>query len=188
MDVRIETERLILRRPKREDVGSLLRLVSDPTFASTVPEIPGNEDEVREYLKAECSVHRPELNKCFNLLIERRQDSMVVGLVTLILRKHSQGQIGYALHTSDRGCGYASEASRALVEHAFTHLGLHRIYADTRADNKASWKVMERLGMVREARFRETVKVGGGWRDLVVYAVLAQDWPTAQKATGLDTS
>lgn len=177
--MRLESERLILRRPERDDVSALLRLVSDPTFASTVPEIPRTEDDVRDYLEAECAVHEPELSKCFNLLIERRQDHRVVGLVTLVLRKHSQGQIGYALHTDDRGHGYATEASRALVDHAFADLGLHRIYADTRADNDASRRVMECLGMTREARFREAVQADGKWRDLVVYAVLAQDWSGA---------
>jgi RimJ/RimL family protein N-acetyltransferase len=38
---------------------------------------------------------------------------------------------------------------------------------------------MERLGMTREARFREAVQAGGKWRDLVVHAILAQDWPGA---------
>jgi RimJ/RimL family protein N-acetyltransferase len=176
--VRLETARLILRRPTREDVSALLRLVSDPAFASTVREIPHNEDDVREYLEAECAVLEPELNKCFNLLIELKEDHRVVGLVTLVPRKHSQGQIGYALHKGDRGRGYASEAAQALVDHAFADMGFHRIYADTRADNVASWRVMERLGMIREAHFREAVQEEGDWRDLVVYAVLADGRPT----------
>lgn len=177
MDVRIETERLILRRPARGDVSELLRLASDPSFASTVPEIPGTEDEVRDYVEAQCAVHAPELDEVFNLFIERKHDGMLMGLVGFVLRKHSQAEVGYALHSDHRGCGYATEAAGALIAYAFADLGLHRVYADTRADNRASRRVMERLGMTHEARFREAVYEDGEWRDLVVYAVLAQEWP-----------
>lgn len=176
--MRLRTERLILRRPETEDLGNLLRLVSDLSFAATVPEIPRTEEEIRKYLEIERSVDRPEQDKCFNLLLERQRDNRVLGLTTLVLRKHSQGEIGYALHRDYRGSGYASEAARALMDYAFTELGLHRIYAETRADNTASWKVMERLGMKREARFRKMVREDGHWWDLVVYAVLTDEWPT----------
>jgi RimJ/RimL family protein N-acetyltransferase len=175
--MKLGTERLILRRPETEDVSNLLNLLSDKEFAATVPEIPRREEEIREYLEAERSVTKPELNKCFNLLLERRQDNRVVGLTTLVLRKHSQGEIGYALHGDYRNRGYASEAARAFVDYSFAKLGLHRIYAETRADNTAAWRVMERLGMRREACFKEMVQEDGDWRDVVVYAVLADEWP-----------
>jgi ribosomal-protein-alanine N-acetyltransferase len=158
---------------------SLLRLVSDASFAATVPEIPRTEDGIREYLEAECSVDEPEQDKCFNLLLERQRDNKVVGLTTLVLRRQSQGEIGYALHSDYRRRGYASEAARAIMAYAFAELGLHRIYAETRADNVASWRVMERLGMRQEARFRRMVHEDDRWWDVVVYAVLADEWPTA---------
>ncbi len=177
VSVRLETERLILRRPEIEDLADLLRLLSDPSFAAAVPEIPGTEGEIREYLEIERSANEPEPDKCFNLFLERRRDNGVLGLATLVLRKDGQGEIGYALHGDHRGFGYASEAARAFIDYAFTELGLHRIYAETTADNTASRKVMERLGMKREARFREMVREDGRWRDKVVYAVLEHEWP-----------
>jgi RimJ/RimL family protein N-acetyltransferase len=177
IEVILETERLKLRRPKVGDASNLLRLLSDPTFASAVPEIPRVKPEVEQYLSVEASVTRPEPDTCFNLLIERRSDGVVVGLTTLVLRKHGQGELGYALHTDFRGLGYATEAARSFMKYAFAELRLHRIYASTRADNTASWKVMERLHMTPEARFREMVLEDGDWRDVVVYAMLAKDWP-----------
>lgn len=176
--MRIRTERLILRRPETEDPGNLLRLLSDQSFAATVPEIPRTEEKIREYLEVERSVTKPEQNKCFNLLLERQQDNRVIGLTTLVLRRHSQGEIGCALHRDYRSRGYASEAACAFMDYAFTELGLHRIYAETRADNAASRRVTERLGMRREACFRKMAREDGDWRDVVVYAVLADEWPT----------
>lgn len=177
--VRLETERLILRRPEIEDMSDLLRLLSDPSFAAAVPEIPRTEGEIRDYLEVERFANEPEPDRCFNLFLERRRDNGVLGLATLVLRKDGQGEIGYALHGDHRGSGYASEAARAFIDYAFTELGLHRIYAETTADNTASWKVMERLGMRREARFREMVRGDGRWQDLVIYAVLEYEWPAA---------
>ena len=174
--MRITTDRLILRRPQSDDVGDLLYLLSDPSFAAAVPEIPRNESRLRAYVEDERALAEPELHKCFNLFSERREDHRLVGLSTLVLRKHDQGEIGYALHREFRGHGYASEAARAFVDHVFAELGLHRIYAETRAHNTASWKVMERLGMHREACFRKMVLEDGDWRDLVIYAVLAEEW------------
>jgi RimJ/RimL family protein N-acetyltransferase len=179
--VRLRTERLILRRPEAEDLRNLLKLLSDPSFAATVPEIPRTEEEIREYLEVERAVNRPERDKCFNLLLERRQDNCVIGLSTLVLRGHSQGEIGYALHRDHHRLGYASEAARAFMDYAFNELGLHRIYAETQADNTASWKVMERLGMRREAYFREMVQEDGNWLDVVVYAVLADEWASVER-------
>ena len=50
----LETERLILRRPRIDDLDSLLWLLSDKTFAVTVPEIPRTEENLKKYLRARC--------------------------------------------------------------------------------------------------------------------------------------
>jgi RimJ/RimL family protein N-acetyltransferase len=63
-----------------------------------------------------------------------------------------------------------------LVTTGFEQLGLHRITARTGRDNKRSWYLMERLGMRREAHFRESHVVKGERRDEFIYAVLADEW------------
>ena len=80
-----------------------------------------------------------------------------------------------------QGQGLATEAVRALVTTCFDQLGFHRISARTGRDNKRSWRLMERLGMRREAHFRESHVVKGEWRDEFVYAVLADEWRVKQE-------
>ena len=117
-----------------------------------------------------------EQDKCFDLAIERIADRKVIGLLTLISRKHRQGEIGYALGINFRGQGYATEAAAALIEYAFETLGLHRVHATTSSGNPDSFRVMERLGMKQEGRMREATFKDGTWLDKLVYGLLAREW------------
>ncbi len=57
-------------------------------------------------------------------------------------------------------------------------LNLHRIEARTNSGNTASWRLMERLGMVQEARLRDAVIRDGKWLDSLIYGTLAREWKT----------
>jgi RimJ/RimL family protein N-acetyltransferase len=116
------------------------------------------------------------MDKVFELALERKEDGRVIGLVGLIRRDHRQGEVGWALAAEYRGQGYATEAARALIDFGFAYLGLHRIHADTNSDNLSSLRVMERLGMRREAQLREAVCSDGKWVDRVIYGILAGEW------------
>lgn len=73
--------------------------------------------------------------------------------------------------------GYGSEASKAMIEFAFKK-GVHRIYAECAPQNMPSWKVMERVGLKREAHFRKNVSFHADdngkaiYWDTYVYAAL----------------
>ncbi|HTE60971.1 MAG TPA: GNAT family protein [Solirubrobacteraceae bacterium] len=102
----------------------------------------------------------------------------VVGDVTLMWHseEHRQGEIGYILHPAHQGKGYATEATRALLRIGFDELGLHRIAGRLDGRNTASARVLERVGMRREACFVENEQVKGEWTDEVVYALLEREW------------
>jgi RimJ/RimL family protein N-acetyltransferase len=68
--------------------------------------------------------------------------------------------------------------------YGFTSLGLHRIQAGTGAQNVDSWRVMERLGMRREAWLREAERQDGVWQDVVIYAALADEWLAGEGGGG----
>ncbi|MFN8194763.1 MAG: GNAT family protein [Nocardioidaceae bacterium] len=89
-----------------------------------------------------------------------------------------QAEIGWALDPAVQGRGLATEAVTALIRTAFTDLGLRRVYAQCFADNEASWRLMERVGMRRESHtLRESLHRSGAWRDGMAYALLADEWP-----------
>jgi RimJ/RimL family protein N-acetyltransferase len=88
----------------------------------------------------------------------------------------TQAEIGFVLHPDHQGRGYALEAARELLRIGFEEAGLHRIVGRCVAGNQASARLMERLGMRREAHLRENEKIKGAWTDELVYAILAGEW------------
>jgi RimJ/RimL family protein N-acetyltransferase len=88
-----------------------------------------------------------------------------------------EAALAWVLDPAHQGRGLATEAVRALVDAAFANLALHRVTAECTADNTASWRLMERLGMRREAHHvRAELYADGVWRDGLTYAVLAEEW------------
>ena len=83
---------------------------------------------------------------------------------------------GWVLHPAYAGHGLATEAVAELLRACFEDLGLRRVVAQCFADNEASWRLMERVGMRREAHSRESLHRTRGWIDGLGYAVLADEW------------
>lgn len=91
-----------------------------------------------------------------------------------------QAELGWCLDPAYEGHGYATEAVRALVRIAFADLGLHRVTALCFAENEPSWRLMERVGLRREAyNVRDSLHRDGTWRDGMAYALLAEEWDPA---------
>ena len=90
-------------------------------------------------------------------------------------------ELGYIFNPAYQRQGYAAEAAAALVDHAFTVRGMHRIYAHCNPENTASWRLLERIGFRREGLlrrnifFRRTAAGAPLWTDTYVYARLAGD-------------
>jgi RimJ/RimL family protein N-acetyltransferase len=95
-----------------------------------------------------------------------------------------QAELGWVLHPDHAGQGYATEAVRELIRLCFEDLGLRRVTANCFADNEASWRLMERLGMRRELHaVHESLHRSGEWLDGYGYALLVDEWRAAQAST-----
>jgi RimJ/RimL family protein N-acetyltransferase len=181
MNLPIETERLRLRRYEDRDLGDILAFTRDADFwLARNMKWPATEDGVREYWEAQRDIDPATDPRWFDLVVELKAEHEAIGSVGLGFAKSGglrQGTIGWLLARKHQGRGLATEAVRALVTTGFRELGLHRISARTGRDNVRSWRLMERLGMRREAHFRESHEVKGRWGDEFVYAILADEWP-----------
>ena len=87
-----------------------------------------------------------------------------------------EGMIGYTLHPDYWNQGYTTEAVQALLEYSFSNLGLHRIFAECHVENRASARVMKKVGMRQEGLFREFRRSRGVWWDILHYAILDHEW------------
>lgn len=176
MTLPIITNRLILRRFAYNDIQDIIEFVSHPSVARITTNIVASESKVREYIDKKNSFQPFEKNKQFDLAIEKKEDGKVIGLLSFVCEDHKQGALGWSLGVDYRGNGYVTEGARALMTYGFSELDLHRIYAKTSSINTASWKVMERVGMRKEAHFHEGEFRDGEWIDVLIYGILSEEW------------
>ena len=186
----IETERLRLRPYEDTDCADIVAYSSDSDFwAARNLGWPPTEEGVREYWEGQKDVDPATDPKWLSLVVELKSEGRVIGNAGFGVSRVGdlkQGSMGWLLGTQYQGRGLATEAVRALASYCFTQLGLHRLSARTGHDNRRSWKLMERLGMRREAYFRQSHVVEGQWRDEYVYAVLAAEWVQAPETKSLE--
>ncbi|HWP99308.1 MAG TPA: GNAT family protein [Vicinamibacterales bacterium] len=95
-----------------------------------------------------------------------------IGLELQIDVARRSAEIGYWLGEAYWGRGIATEAVRALTEHAFAAFDLCRIYAFVFEWNPASARVLEKAGFIREARLRKAVTKDGRTIDAFLYALV----------------
>lgn len=170
------TERLTLRPARLADVDALYAYRSDPDVARWLTAVATSPDEVAVRF----------LGGGSSLVVEH--DGVVVG--DLMLRvddawsqsevrdqaEGAQAEVGWCLSPRHRGRGYAVEAVREVVTVAF-ELGVRRVVAMCFADNLASRRVMERVGLRQEGYYvGESLHRDGTWRDAMSFAVLAEEW------------
>jgi RimJ/RimL family protein N-acetyltransferase len=186
----IRTDRLVLRDFRPADFDDVHAYGGDPEVTRYTPWGPNTPDETREFLDRAIREQTTQPRVDFGLAIEWALTGRVIGSVGLHLRDGANrtAEVGWQLHRKFWGQGLASEAACALVDAAFGRLGLHRVFATCDVRNAGSFALMEKLGMRREACFRKDRQIKGDWRDTYLYAVLAEDWRSAERPPpfGLD--
>jgi len=183
----IKTKRLLLRPFEAGDLDALHEIHSDESVARYLYNGPRTHQEVRELLgrKTTGSALQAE-GQWLSAAVELRDSGDLIGDVSLrwASELHRQGEIGFIFHPAHHGQGYATEAARPLLAFAFETVGLHRVVGRTEARNVGSVRVLEKLGMRREAHFVENEWVKGEWQSEVVYAMLAREWTDSSSQLG----
>jgi ribosomal-protein-serine acetyltransferase len=85
-------------------------------------------------------------------------------------------ELGYWIGSAHEGRGLVTLACRALLEHAFGELGLHRVTICVATDNARSRAIPARLGFTEEGLLREAERTSTGYHDLVIYGLLGHEW------------
>ena len=166
----LETERLILRRFREEDLRDLYEYLSDGEVVRFEPYRPMDMDGVR----AELGRRIPSAEM---IAVESKSDCKLIGNLYLGKRDCCALELGYVFNRRFWGRRYARESCAELILRAFSE-GAHRIYAECDPLNTASWRLLERLGFTREAHFRQNVffrRDESGrpvWKDTYVHGLL----------------
>jgi RimJ/RimL family protein N-acetyltransferase len=87
-----------------------------------------------------------------------------------------QIEIGYTLSPKYQSRGYAAEAVKAVIKHAFAVWRKHRIIASVHPENIKSIRLLENIGFRKEAHFIKSFRMDNEWQDDCIYALLAEEW------------
>ena len=175
----IETERLKLRPLTGADYDALYAYQSREDVTRLLYWGPRTPDEVREALERKiASVAISTEGDVIALGVVLKDTGELIGdfVLEFVSQEHRQGEIGYIIHPDHQGHGYATEAGRELLRIAFEDLKLHRVVGRTQPRNVGSSRVLEKLGMRREAHLVENEFVRGEWQSELVYAMLDREW------------
>jgi RimJ/RimL family protein N-acetyltransferase len=174
----IGTRRLTLRRLAPADCPAVYAYRSLPEVARLQFWDPSSEEDVLRFLEELALIEPDTPGTWFQLGITLRESELLIGDCGIRFPKDEtwQVEIGVTLAPPHQGKGYATEALEAIFDYCFGPLGKHRVFASVDPRNDASIALIERLGMRREARFRESLWFKGEWADDLIYAILDREW------------
>jgi RimJ/RimL family protein N-acetyltransferase len=137
----LKTRRLILRAPRADDAQALATLMNDRRIADNTARIP------HPYALQDAETFIAYIatggETAFVITLP---DGRMVGTCGIGRLRADGPEIGYAIGVRDWGNGYATEAARAVINHAFTKLGFDALRAGARVSNPASRRVLEKCG------------------------------------------
>lgn len=175
-DLLIQSERLILRPIKAEDAEAIFGYRSNATINQFQGWIPKTIDDVHDFIRNRISPVIDQPGTWFQLAIIRKDTGELIGDVGIHFLEPEQVEIGCTLNFAQQKNGFATEALKETLNFLFQRLNKHRIIASIDPRNESSIKLVERLGLRKEAHFRKSLWINYEWADDLVYAVLKEDW------------
>lgn len=177
---RLEGERVVLRRHVREDLAAFLRWYQDPVIArlTRYQDAPMRPDEIERFF-----LMRAIGPASLSMGIELHDEGQLVGTCAFSQVDGDNGSALFHITIGEPdawGRGLGTDATRVMVEHAFSTLGLHRVGLMVFAFNERAIRAYERVGFVHEGRAREAILRDGRWWDELHMSVLEPEWRAAR--------
>lgn len=188
LELPLTTDRLHLRAYRESDAEAHLPIYSREDVSRFLLQDPWTA----EVAEAEIVKRLPRTgleteSRALALVIETAdgldslEGSRIIGDIAIWLEDGSdeKAEIGWILDPAAGGHGFATEAAIAVLNVAFDHYGLHRVFAQMDSRNTASANLARRIGMREEAHLRKDWWSKGEWTDTLIFGMLASDRQTA---------
>ena len=175
--IEFESEHLIYRKFNESDFPVLLSWHTDVENMGYRRDGVKSETETREYM--EWIISEANADECTNFwfaAVCKTSNNLIGEAILKSVPEKPEYEIGWLVDKSHWRKGYGTEIGNALLKYSFGVMNLHRIIASCHVDNHDSYKLMERIGMRREAHFVKAVLYGETWCDRFQYAVLREEW------------
>lgn len=176
-----ETERIAAREFAKSDIDSVYEYSSDIENCAFMDWAPESREGVESFIESRLASQITEPRRTYDLILTLKSTNEIIGSMGLYLdNEGTQAEIGWILNKRFWHMGLAHEAALGFLRFGFLGLELHRIYARCDTENHASYALMERLGMRREAFFVKDrfakVRQKQSWRSTYVYAMLKKEY------------
>ncbi len=175
----IKTDRLILKIVDSSDahiVTEFLKRGRDlfEKYESLKPDMYYTEIFQKNVLDSEFAAMQAKRYLRY-YVFKRSNPNLIIGTVSfgnVTDSPYNNSTIGYKFDPFFHNQGYAIESINAVLDEAFSYLGLHRLMAYIMPNNSASIKLIEKAGFTKEGYMKKAIKVRGQWEDHLLYALL----------------
>ena len=183
IDAVLETERCCLRYPQMSDAQRAFSAFISPFFPKLLP-----LGQIRSLGETRNWIERAQAGwsagEAYTWTIERKEDALVVGQVTLTKSSEpDRWALAFWIHPENWGVGFATEAAKKATEFAFMSLGANTVWAGTCMWNEASAVVLNKLGMVFVAENPEGYVINDQTVPTQEYEITVETW---QRNQGID--
>ena len=160
-----KTDRLYLMEAQESDINMIM-------------EIENHKDNRDFIWQGTYEQHLSEINDENHLLLkfEKTEDRGIAGYCLIGLDRHSERFELRRIAITEKGKGYGREAIKALMDYAFTELGMNKFWLDVYPDNKVGISLYESLGLKKEGVLRQSYKSERGYLDQVLYSMLRSEY------------
>lgn len=184
----IATPRLELRPFERGDTALVARyhlLPAVQRYLVRPTRYPEDLASAVDIMRSQVCLQRP--GDTLTLAMERSEDKTLLGHVSLRWSDATagQGELLFAIDPAHAGNGFLTEALSAMLNLAFDHYRIHRIFVRCDGRNHHSAKLMQKLGMRLEAHYREHALFQGEWDEELHFAILDREWQASSKVRPL---
>lgn len=173
----LETERLILKQIKIDDVNDLYVIISDEEVARYEYFYPVKSvDEAGKFIKRYLEEFQDEDEITWGLYL--KSTNRLIGTCCMgdFVKSAMRSEIGYSVARDMWNKGFATEAISKLLEYGFENIGLNRIEATITPGNEASVRVLEKLGFTQEGIVRERDLIKGKLEDGIIMSILKREY------------
>jgi [ribosomal protein S5]-alanine N-acetyltransferase len=171
------TDRLALTLVASSDLAALQAVNSDPEVTRYLP-YPKWTTDADATAWLERTQKRFAAREAAQFAIRVRETEQTIGNALLFgfNIEHEVAEIGHVIGRAHWGKGYVFEAMRPIVAYAFETLNCHRLQAKLATENRASARVLEKLGFTQEGTTREDFAKNGVRSDTAFYGLLHREW------------
>lgn len=173
----IETERLILRKIKENDVNDLFEYASKEEVTKYLPWDTNKKiNDAKEFIGFVMDLY--EKGEVAPWAIEYKENKKMIGTVGFMWwdKENKVAETGSAINNEYWGLGLRKEAGEVLFEFGFKEMKLERIQAKCFVENKSSERAMEKLGMIYEGTLRNYTYVKGKSRSQKMFSILKEEY------------